>query len=195
MGKLLDKLKEKLEGVKKGIDDKIRVYKNAPKDKFVPNVSGYRLDDLFVAQLIRVDNIIGEDDEYPDFDMETYSGVTPPPITLDDYETTIIDRFIVIRPCDDSKDETKDYYDICTGFGYNYLDSAAERGEECVDNIIPFQQFFKQVLLVSKTKTHPKVSRVDILRLKNFATKWIKDNNIEDLKEYDNFMQMIQAYY
>ncbi len=195
MSKLIDKLRIKLEDIKKGIDSRIRVYQNTPKEKLVPNVAGYRLEDLFVAQVVHVDNIEGEDDEYPDFDMETYSGVTPPPITLDDYDISVIDPFVIIRPCRDSRGETCDYYDICTGFGYNYLDSAAEKGEECVDNIIPFQQFFKQILISSKTKTHPKISRVDILRLKNMATQWIKDNNIEDLGEYDNFLKMVQAYY
>ena len=79
---LLNRISKKISNTAKGIKSKvegaIRVYKNTPREKLIPNVSGYRLEDLFVAQVINVDSIEGEHDEYPDFDMETFSGITPP---------------------------------------------------------------------------------------------------------------------
>ncbi|MFQ6752656.1 MAG: hypothetical protein ACLRFL_03735 [Clostridia bacterium] len=141
----------------------------------VPKVKGYKLEDLFVAKLIKVTNINDEYlEENKEFDYNLLSGNKVPPITEDDYDVDVMDEFMILRPSL-FRGEEKDYYDIFTGYGYNEFDFTAEKNEEYVDSIISFQTYFKEFITKSKIKIFPMIATKDIITIKNITHKCIAD--------------------
>ncbi len=175
------------------------------KNSLVPKVKGYKLEDLFVAKVIRVDYIDGEDDEFEDFDYETKSGETPPPITKDDYHVSTVERLVILRPAIFDGEE-KEYYDIFTGYGYDEFDFTSDTNEEYVDNIISAQTWFKHYFKAHNVKVFPKIGYKDIINMSDVAIQYINDleeaennNVIENLDDIldrcVDFEQLFKVWY
>ena len=210
--KLLNLFRKKSASVDSSKDGKVKgtikyslVRPEKIKNVLVPKVKGYSLEDLFVAKIIRVDHIDGEDDEFEDFDYNTLSGETPPPIAKEDYHTSTVERFVILRPSL-YPDEEKEYYDIFTGFGYDTFDFASEVGEEYIDRVASLQTWFKYYLRTNNVKVFPAVSYVDIINMKNTVNRYMADidkmeesglivNSNNFLEECPSFEHLFKAWY